>query len=76
MGAFSRRCKNLLNFVEIFMGRFSMRDMCRAPVLQPFLVLLVLMVLLQFSGQGSVTFYTVQIFTVSIIIFIENSSVI
>lgn len=53
-----------------------MRDMCRAPVLQPFLVLLVLMVLLQFSGQGSVTFYTVQIFTVSIIIFIENSSVI
>ena len=33
-------------------------------VLQPFLVILVMMALLQFSGQGAVTFYTAQIFKV------------
>jgi hypothetical protein len=34
-------------------------------VLHPFIVILVLMVLLQFSGQGAITFYTVQIFQVN-----------
>ena len=33
-------------------------------VLHPFLVILVMMGLLQFSGQGAITFYTAQIFKV------------
>ena len=33
-------------------------------MLQPFLIILVMMALLQFSGQGAVTFYTAQIFKV------------
>ena len=35
-------------------------------VLHPFLVIIVMMVLLQFSGQGAVTFYTAQIFKVRV----------
>ena len=37
-----------------------------AQVLHPFLVIIVMMVLLQFSGQGAVTFYTAQIFKVRV----------
>jgi hypothetical protein len=39
-------------------------DIFHSSVLHPFIVILVLMVLLQFSGQGAITFYTVQIFKV------------
>ena len=46
--------------------KFRFRDIFQKSVLHPFLVILVLMFLLQFSGQGAITFYTVQIFTVSI----------
>ena len=44
--------------------KFRFSDIFQKPVLHPFLVILVLMLLLQFSGQGAVTFYTVQIFKV------------
>ena len=50
---------------DVDMGKFQFKDIFKAPVVQPFIVTLVLMLLLQFSGQGSVTFYTVQIFSVS-----------
>ena len=49
--------------------RFRFHDIFQKSVLHPFLVILVLMFLLQFSGQGTITFYTVQIFTVSIFSF-------
>ena len=49
---------------EVPNNRFRFRDILQKSVLHPFLVILVLMFLLQFSGQGAVTFYTVQIFTV------------
>ena len=45
--------------------KFQFRDIFQKSVLHPFLVILVLMVLLQFSGQGAITFFTVQIFSVS-----------
>ena len=44
---------------------FHFRDIFKKFVFQPFLVILVLMFLLQFSGQGAITFYTAQIFHVS-----------
>ncbi len=43
-------------------AKFSPREMLQPIVLYPFLVILVLMFLLQFSGQGAVTFYTALIF--------------
>ena len=43
---------------------FHFCDIFKKSVFQPFLVILVLMFLLQFSGQGDQTFYTVQIFHV------------
>ena len=49
---------------EVPNNRFRFKDIFQKSVLHPFLVILVLMFLLQFSGQGAVTFYTVQIFTV------------
>ena len=45
--------------------KFQFRDIFNKSVLHPFLVILVLMFLLQFSGQGAITFYTVQIFKVN-----------
>ena len=50
---------------EVPSNKFKFRDIFQKSVLHPFLVILVLMFLLQFSGQGAITFYTVQIFTVS-----------
>ena len=44
---------------------FKFRDIFQKSVFHPFLVILVLMFLLQFSGQGAITFYTAQIFHVS-----------
>ena len=44
---------------------FHFRDIFQKSVFHPFLVILVLMFLLQFSGQGAITFYTAQIFHVS-----------
>merc|ERR1719431_567536 len=41
---------------------FKFRDIFQKSVFHPFLVILVLMFLLQFSGQGAITFYTAQIF--------------
>ena len=41
---------------------FGFTDVFQKSVLYPFLVILVLMFLLQFSGQGAVTFYTASIF--------------
>lgn len=43
-------------------SKFEFRDLLRPNVLHPFIVILVLMFLLQFSGQGAVTFYTALIF--------------
>ena len=43
---------------------FRFLDIFKIPVLHPFLVILVLMFILQFCGQGVITFYTVQIFKV------------
>ena len=43
---------------------FQFRDIFQKSVFHPFLVILVLMFLLQFSGQGAITFYTAQIFHV------------
>ena len=43
---------------------FKFHELFKRPVLQPFLVILVMMMLLQFSGQGAVTFYTAQRFKV------------
>ena len=42
--------------------KFGFTDVFQKSVLYPFLVILVLMFLLQFSGQGVVTFYTAEIF--------------
>lgn len=42
--------------------RFGFTDVFQRSVLYPFLVILVLMFLLQFSGQGAITFYTALIF--------------
>jgi len=42
--------------------KFRFLDIFQKSVLHPFLVILVLMFLVQFSGQGAITFYTVQIF--------------
>ena len=42
--------------------RFQPREMLDREVAYPFVVILVLMFLLQFSGQGAVTFYTALIF--------------
>jgi len=44
------------------LARFGCRDLVQPSVLYPFLVILVLMFLLQFSGQGAVTFYAALIF--------------
>ena len=43
---------------------FRFCDIFKIRVLHPFLVILVLMFILQFCGQGVITFYTVQIFKV------------
>ena len=43
---------------------FRFCDIFKIRVLHPFLVILVLMFVLQFCGQGVITFYTVQIFKV------------
>ena len=42
--------------------KFGFTDVFQKSVLYPFLVILVLMFLLQFSGHGVVTFYTAEIF--------------
>lgn len=42
--------------------KFGFTDVFQKSILYPFLVILVLMFLLQFSGQGTVTFYTASIF--------------
>ncbi len=42
--------------------RFEFKDLFQPAVLHPLIVILVLMFLLQFSGQGAVTFYTALIF--------------
>merc|ERR1719210_1374426 len=47
---------------ELQLEEFSFHELLQRPVLHPFLVIIVMMVLLQFSGQGAVTFYTAQIF--------------
>jgi hypothetical protein len=52
----------ILVLIILRMRRFL--DILHSSVLHPFIVILVLMVLLQFSGQGAITFYTVQIFKV------------
>ena len=44
---------------------FRCVHMLKPPVLRPFLVILVLAVASQLSGQGAVTAYTLQIFQVS-----------
>ena len=44
--------------------KFGIKALFRKPVLKPFLLTLILTILLQFTGQGSLTFYTIQIFTV------------
>ena len=49
---------------EVVEEEFRFPELLKRPVLQPFLIILVMMVLLQFSGQGAVTFYTAQIFKV------------
>ena len=41
---------------------FGFTDVFQKSIFYPFLVILVLMFLLQFSGQGAVTFYTALIF--------------
>jgi len=51
-----------LNNVGMDDLEFKFHELFKRPVLQPFLVILVMMMLLQFSGQGAVTFYTAQIF--------------
>merc|ERR1719192_555196 len=47
---------------EVVEEEFRFPELLKRPVLQPFLIILVMMMLLQFSGQGAVTFYTAQIF--------------
>ena len=42
--------------------KFRFKDLWQVSVLYPFLVILVLMFLFQFSGQGAITFYTALIF--------------
>ena len=42
--------------------KFKFSDLWQMSVLYPFIVILVLMFLLQFSGQGAITFYTALIF--------------
>ena len=44
--------------------KFGIKALFKKPVLKPFLLTLIVTVLLQFTGQGSLTFYTIQIFTV------------
>ena len=51
---------------EVVEEEFRFPELLKRPVLQPFLIILVMMVLLQFSGQGAVTFYTAQIFKVGL----------
>ena len=46
------------------MEDFRFHELLERPVLQPLLVIIVMMALLQFSGQGAVTAYTAQIFKV------------
>ena len=59
---------------EVLTGgeKFGMKDLMKEPVLKPFLITLTLTVLIQFTGQGSITFYTIQIFSVRVEIFIEK----
>lgn len=42
--------------------QFKLSDLLKPPILKPFLVTLMLMILLQLSGQGVVTFYAGHIF--------------
>jgi facilitated trehalose transporter len=44
------------------LARFGCKDLGQPSVFYPFMVILVLMFLLQFSGQGAVTFYAALIF--------------
>ena len=57
---------NLLKTETMVEEEFRFPELLKRPVLQPFLIILVMMVLLQFSGQGAVTFYTAQIFKVGL----------
>ena len=45
--------------------KFQCQDLMKPPVLKPLLMTLFLVTLVQASGQGSVIFYTSQIFNVS-----------
>ena len=55
---------SLDNFLSVAEDDFHPQDLLTPSVLKPFLVTLVLMFLLQLSGQGAVTFYTGLIFQV------------
>ena len=57
--------KEILDDLGNTIEDFHFRDIFKKSVFQPFLVILVLMFLLQFSVQGAMTFYTAQIFHVS-----------
>ena len=57
--------KELSDDIGTTIDDFHFRDIFQKSVFHPFLVILVLMFLLQFSGQGAITFYTAQIFYVS-----------
>ena len=54
---------------ETIVDDFCFLDVFAPSVFRPFLVILLLMFIQQFSGQGAITFYTAQIFQVSIITF-------
>ena len=58
---------SLDNFLSVAEDDFHPQDLLTPSVLKPFLVTLVLMFLLQLSGQGAVTFYTGLIFQVSLV---------
>lgn len=51
-----------MTMVVLFFLLGRSKDLLQRSVLYPFLVILVLMFLLQFSGQGAITFYTAMIF--------------
>ena len=55
---------SLDNFLNVAENDFHPQELLTPSVLKPFVVTLVLMVLLQLSGQGAVTFYTGLIFQV------------
>ena len=56
-------CSNILiTYFRSTYKSFGFTDVFQKSIFYPFLVILVLMFLLQFSGQGAVTFYTALIF--------------